>query len=245
MPARQVHHCWQCHKPLARSGDVLRCTTKACSITRVRHAAFAWTPLACSRGKKPQAPLPFLRSAYCYALRMPQDTARHFTGLSRKAVMQHWACHAAAAAWAERKHAEKTVFTHGVVESDGTRTGLQRVSDSHVRHNGRMLVMVARDDPSAADPAFVAMPDATVPRGAAPPPERYENVCEPVTRKLRPGTVHCTDGAQAFKKAAPYIYIYIYTYIYTHIYSYLLRINMNICIHIFILLQCVGVRLLL
>jgi len=135
---------------------------------------------------------------YIYGLKVPRDAATHLIGLREDATTNHYNMLCCATAFAELHTGRNTDFKDGTLEIDGTKTNISRSNKKENVHCGRFLVVFHRE---SRQYALEPLADASVKKGAPPPPETYTAVAPVVRAKFRIGHIAASDSAQAFKKA--------------------------------------------
>jgi hypothetical protein len=135
---------------------------------------------------------------YIYGLKVPRDAATHLIGLREDATTNHYNMLCCATAFAELHTGRNTDFKDGTLEIDGTKTNISRSNKKENVHCGRFLVVFHRE---SRQYALEPLADASVKKGAPPPPETYKAVAPVVRAKFRIGHIAASDSAQAFKKA--------------------------------------------
>ena len=178
-------------------GLLLRCENPPCRI-RVNHAELAWTLLWGQASTRHDVSCKdLLRTLYVYACMTGQDSAVQLTGLKEDKLDRWFHMIRVALAYTELAIGKEVLFPDGVVEGDATVTAIDRSHPNVNVHRGRFYVLIHRD---TGQWALRLLDDAQVPKGAAGPPEKYDEIKGFVTSNLRPGHLFASDSGQAQRK---------------------------------------------
>ena len=202
LPRLKDRSCWKCGGCLKLKKKTLRCTKKRCHV-QFKDGRIPFTALHAGCKHASRCPEDFLKTAYVYTVGVPKDAAVHLTGVSLKVIDIFWAWLRLICAFREYKLGEAATFELEEVETDLTHCGKKKKADK-VQHVGRMLVFASRSvDPATGKrkrPSWVPWKDRTIKAGAPLPPDHYDEVSAPLSKKLK-SCVHHVDGAHANKKA--------------------------------------------
>ena len=103
-----------------------------------------------------------------------------------------------ATAFAELHTGRTTDFKDDTLEIDATKTNVRKNNKKCNVHYGRFLVVFHRE---SRQYALEPLADASVKKGAPPPPETYNAVAPVVKAKFRVGHIVSSDSAPGLKKA--------------------------------------------
>ena len=183
----------------------LRCTKKKLCGTRLSVKAYTplWYPQggACKWEDKGE-PLSFwayLRVLVCFSYSLSPDVCVPLTGVARKLVQRVFSYLMTVCSWAEEQRCLGLYFGEGHVELDSTRVLAERTDPAVTVHLGRMLGITKRE---TREVAYFQLPNKQTAKGAASPPESYEEVKDPVLATVGKDIFLCVDGAQVWKKLA-------------------------------------------
>ena len=203
IPSLKGRKCWKCGTPYkhqaSQGKSAFMCPRKKCRC-KIRRGDLAYTPLWTKQSYgKGFSYKTYLQALYVQGLKVPQDSSQHLIGVKEK-ENDNWS-HALriATAYAELHTGREMYFPDGTLEFDGTTSATKKISKNKSKQVGRFIVTMHRE---TGKWALEPMNDKDVVRGAATPPESYEEVKGPVLRKAHAGHVASSDGARAFKKLA-------------------------------------------
>jgi hypothetical protein len=201
LPSRSVkeRECYKCGTRFRWQKKINkhRCTNWECD-TRVAQLALTYTPLWHMHRGGTMSYKTFLKALYIFALKIPQDSARHILGCGYDSAENWFQMFRLATAYAELFKGRSMHFPDGTVEFDATKTVINRSSSNKKNtHCGRFLVIYHRESGAYA---LEPLPDKAVLKGAPPPPESYDEVHTPIRKKVHNGHVLSADSGKAFKK---------------------------------------------
>jgi hypothetical protein len=201
LPSRSVkeRECYKCGTRFRWQKKINkhRCTNWECD-TRVAQLALTYTPLWHMHRGGTMSYKTFLKALYIFALKIPQDSARHILGCGYDSAENWFRMFRLATAYAELFKGRSMHFPDGTVEFDATKTVINRSSSNKKNtHCGRFLVIYHRESGAYA---LEPLPDKAVLKGAPPPPESYDEVHTPIRKKVHKGHVLSADSGKAFKK---------------------------------------------
>lgn len=199
LPSRKRKRvCWNCGHTMRKTSRSMRCSSRACN-TELRSPAVAHTPLW-HHVKGGQAPPynAFIRAMYTVGYKTPLDAAAGYIGCGRDSAQNWHRKIKHALAYAELSTGASAEYSGGTLEFDGTKSVINRSGKAKNVHCGRFVICYHRE---SDEYSLRPMPDASVPKGAPPPPEKYEHTLPIMNSKVKPHHMVATDSGQAWIKA--------------------------------------------